>query len=72
MHKRTRTCLWRIVISPSHMACNIATSLFFMSLISKALLILARHRFMAHYTLPPDVIRPPAASALRMACSRRS
>ena len=29
-------------------------------------------RFMAHYTLPPDVIRLPAASALRMACSRRS
>jgi hypothetical protein len=29
-------------------------------------------QFMAHYTLPPDVVRPPAAPALRMACSRRS
>jgi hypothetical protein len=38
------TCPWRIVISPSHMACNIVTSLFFMLLISKVLLILARHR----------------------------
>jgi hypothetical protein len=35
---------WRIVISPSHMASNIVTSLFFMLLISKVLLILARHR----------------------------
>jgi len=37
-------CLWRIVISPSHMACNIVTSLFFVLLISQALLIVARHR----------------------------
>jgi len=36
-------CLWRIVISPSHMAC-IVTSLFFVLLISQALLIVARHR----------------------------
>ena len=37
-------CLWRIVISPRHMACNIVTSLFFVLLISQALLIVARHR----------------------------
>jgi hypothetical protein len=41
---RALTCPWRIVISPSQMACNIVTSLFFRLLISKVLLVLTRHR----------------------------
>jgi len=39
-------CPWRIVISPSQMACNaFVTSLFFRLLISKVLLVLTRHSF---------------------------
>jgi hypothetical protein len=41
--KKVLSCPWRIVISPSQMACNIVTSLFFRSLISKVLLVLTRH-----------------------------
>ena len=42
---RALTCPWRIVISPSRMACNIVTSLFFRLLISKVLLVLTKHSY---------------------------
>ena len=40
---RHEACLWRIVFSPSHMACNHCYIRFFMSLIPNGLLVLARH-----------------------------